>query len=393
MMRLIFFIAVLFFSVWLGLTISSSPGYVLLSYDKWVVETSIWFAIAAMIITFVVGYFVVRLFAKMFSVSSAVASWRVNRKKRKARDLTNKGLKNLAEGNFKSAEKALIKAVDNTEKPLINYLAAASAAQGEGQLNVRDEYLQKALLSADNATMAVGLTQAQLQFENEQLEQAVVTLEHLDSLVPNHKPVLDLLQRVYVRLDDWESVALLLPKLRKYRVLPQSELLELEAQANRALLAVSLSRASKDESIRLWKKLPRYLHHDPEIVLLYSNALIKHGMQKEADKLLQHAINENWHPKLILQYAKVDAPKPAKQLHVAENWLKQYPQDTNLLITLGQLCLRNKLWGKAQRFFETALANGSSVEVLKDLGQVYEELGYQDKALECYKKGLVIAVE
>lgn len=392
MIRLLFLLALLGGSVWLGLTIAQSSGYVLVSYQHWAIETSLWIAAGMIVLSFVVAYFFVRFLVSVLSLQATLMRWRKNRRTRKAQQLTQKGLKDLAEGKWLRAEKALVKAANNSETPLINYLAAANAAQGEGNLDARDEYLQKALRSTDNAEVAVGLTQAQLQLDNEQLEQSLATLEHLHRMVPENKHVLHLLQRVYVRLKDWDSVRDLLGTLRKYKVCPSDELLELESQANRALFEVSLRRASLDEANYLWKKLPKHVQADPEMIVIYSNALIKYNDHKHAEKLLHHAINDNWHPLLIRQYAKVHSPKPAKQLATAQSWQRRYPDDIHLTITLGQLCLVNKLWGKAQRFFETALAKESSVEILKDLGHVYEELGYPDKAMECYKKGLALAV-
>lgn len=392
MMRLTLYILILVVSVWLGLKIADSPGYVLVSYQHWAVETSLWIAMAAVLLSFFALYFFVRFFSGLLSLQSAITRWNQKRRRRKAQRMTQRGLKELAEGQWKRAEKDLVKGAQHSGAPLVNYLAAANAAQGEGNLDARDAYLQKALLSSENAQVAVGITQAQLQFENEQLEQSLATLEHLNKIVPNNKHVMNLLQRVYVRLEDWDSVRTILPMLRKYKVLPQNELLGLETKANRALLRLSLSRASSDELHTIWRHLPRHVQADPDVLVMYSDALIKHNLHKEAEKLLHHAVNDHWHPALIRQYAKVHSPKPAKQMAVAEAWLQRYPDDPNLLMTLGQLCLHNKLWGKAQHFFETALAKETSVETLKDLGQVYEQLGYQDKAINCFKKGLELAV-
>lgn len=391
MIRLFFYIVVLFVSVWLGLKISASPGYVLLSYQHWAVETSLWVAIAAVFVTFSVLYLLLRFLSKVWGVQATFRQWAQHHRERKARRLTSKGLRALAEGNWKQAEKALVKGASDVDSPLINYLAAANAAQGEGSLDLRDQYLRRALESTENSEIAVGLTQAQLQFENAQLEQSLATLEHLNRLEPNHRYVLKLLQRVYVSLEDWDGVLQVLPKLRKYKVLDPDAIDELERQAYRALFKLSIAKTPKDELAKSLKKLPKHLHADPEVVLAYSGELIKNDMNYEAEKILYHAIQDNWHPRLIRQYANVISPKPAKQLSTAEGWLKRYPDDPNLLITLGQLCLRNKLWGKAQRFFETALAKQASVEVLKDLGEVYEQLGQQEQAMECFKKGLAMA--
>ncbi|MCB1827115.1 MAG: hypothetical protein KDH94_01735 [Coxiellaceae bacterium] len=392
MIRLLVLIAVLLVSVWLGLMIAASPGYVLVTYQHWVVETSLWFGLLALLVGFSVFYLMVRILIGLFGARHRLSQWMQQRREHKAQRLTQKGLQELAEGRWRKAEKHLMKAVDHTHAPLINYLAAANAAQAEGNVSRRDEYLHQALYCSENSEIAVGLTQAQLQLEQAQLEQSLATLEHLHHIAPSHKHVMNLLQRVAVQLQDWHRVFDLLPALRKYKVLDQQALLMLETQAYNVVFKDSIRKASQDEVIYSWKKLPKHMHRNIDCIIAYTQALLRHGMHKDSEKLLRSAINHDWNAKLIRQYAKVQSPKPAKQLATAEGWLSKYPDDANLLIALGQLCLHNKLWGKAQRYFETALAKAPSVEILKDLGQVYEQLGYQDKAMDCYKKGLALAI-
>jgi hypothetical protein len=43
------------------------------------------------------------------------------------------------------------------------------------------------------------------------------------------------------------------------------------------------------------------------------------------------------------------------QIERCETWLQAHPHDPELTLTLGSPCLRQKLWGKAQRYLESAL--------------------------------------
>ena len=62
----------------------------------------------------------------------------------------------------------------------------------------------------------MGITQAQLQLARNQLEQCLATLLELRKKDPHHPFVLKLLHQVYLRLQDWQQLALLLPELKKY---------------------------------------------------------------------------------------------------------------------------------------------------------------------------------
>ena len=81
-----------------------------------------------------------------------------------------------------------------------------------------------------------------------------------------------------------------------------------------------------------------------------------------------------------------------KQLERAETWLKKHPNQPELLLTLGRLCLRNQLWGKAQSYLEASLGVAASAETCQVLGSLLEQLGENKTALEHYRQGLEQAV-
>ena len=58
----------------------------------------------------------------------------------------------------------------------------------------------------------------------------------------------------------------------------------------------------------------------------------------------------------MLLYAQCRAPDATRQLETAERWLVSHSHDAALLYTLGRLCERQQLWGKAQTYLEASLA-------------------------------------
>ena len=88
------------------------------------------------------------------------------------------GLTKVIEGDWKQAEKLVIKSAKHSDAPLLNYLAAAEAAQGQGDASQRDEYLKLAA-EVDGQSLAVALTRAKLQYRQQQFEQAVATLQDI----------------------------------------------------------------------------------------------------------------------------------------------------------------------------------------------------------------------
>ena len=57
--------------------------------------------------------------------------------------------------------------------------------------------------------------------------------------------------------------------------------------------------------------------------------------------------------------APAGSPALLAQIEKCEHWLRERPNDAELALTLGALCLKQKLWGKAQRYLEQALSDAA----------------------------------
>ena len=72
------------------------------------------------------------------------------------------------------------------------------------------------------------------------------------------------------------------------------------------------------------------------------------------------------------------------------DWAARRPGDAELALTLGALCLRQMLWGKAQRHLEQALSDASEPAMVREahlkLAQLHEALGQQQEAAAHYRQ-------
>ncbi|QLH42018.1 MAG: heme biosynthesis protein HemY [Coxiellaceae bacterium] len=389
MRKLIFYFLILLASVWLGLAIHKDPGYVLVAYQHWSMETTLWFAVLAMLVLFIVMSILFRLIKGTSSLPLRLRLWAKHRQASKASRLTDRGLCQFAEGDWQTAERNLIRGAKHTETPLINYLAAASAAQLQGEFEKRDSYLSKAHQSNPRAEIAIGLTQAQLQLAAKQWELALATLRHLQQLAPRHGHVLLLLKRVYVELRDWQSLQPLLPELNKRKLLKPKEYEQLEQQVYAALLEAAIKSGISDQVNKVWDSMPSNVHLQPDILILYTNYLVKDLQATKAEALLRDAIKKNWQPSLVNQYGLIPADT-AKQLGQAEGWLKTHMNDPDLLLCLGRLCIREKLWGKARDYLQTSITLEPRAATYSELGQLLEQLHEPEAALQSYRSGLTV---
>lgn len=369
-------------------------GYVLITREPWVVETSLTMFVLILVVAFLLVYAVLRFIANAWQVGRRLQHWQQQRRARRARRDLGRGLLELAQRNWEKAERLLTRNVAESDTPLINYLAAASAAQEQGGDMRRDEYLQRAYESMPDADVAVGLTQADLQFRHNQLEQALATLMHLRQIAPRHRHVLKLLLKLYLAVRDWDGILELLPTLRRNKVEDEAVLDALEAQVyeQRLSLAAAGAKDSIDKVQRIWQSLPRRLRNDVRIAHRYALALAANEQGDRAAAVIRDALKKNWHPALVYRYGLIDAADKQTQLSEAENWLREHGKESVVLLTLGRLAICNKLWGKARAWLEASQGLEPRTETCQLLGELLDKLGDSERAVECYRKGLALAV-
>ena len=376
-----------------GITLwaKDDPGYVLIDIKGTTIESSLVFAVIALLLAFIIVYLGVRFFVNVKSVSKGYRAWRSRRSSDKANEFLVKGLLELSEGKWSEAEKDVLKYADKNRPSLLNYLAAARAAQEQGAYERRDLYLKDAHHTTPNADIAVGLTQAQLQLDQNQLEQALATLRRLQQLDPKHKQVLKTLARLYMDLADWEHVVEIIPGLRKRKIFPDAQIDHMEQNAYSALLDQCARHVDQKALQDLWYRIPQAVQEKEAIMVKYIGYLFTVGGSDLAEPLIRNALRKYWSEPLVRYYGLIKSADPKTQLNFAESWLSNHENNAVLLLTLGRLCLRNGLWGKARSYLEASVGAGRLPEAYNELGYLLEKMGEHDKAIECYRQGLLNA--
>lgn len=378
-------------SVFLALAVKQDNGYVLISFGNWTVEASLALVLLLNLVLFVLLYLLVRLTARVWSAPGRLRQWQAQRGVQRAQKALTRGLLELSEGQWKRAEKDLLRYAGLSETPLLNYLAAARAAQQQGADERRDHYLKLARERVPAAEMAVGLTRAELQLDHNELEQALKTLGQLREIAPRHPQVLAMLKEIYQRTGRWDELGKLLPVLKRRKVIPREEALRLELRLFRSLLDQAAISGENRQLAAAWRALPVAARNDEGLVILYASYLKELGEEEQVAALLLDAINNHWSPDLVALYGQVSGSDGAQQLSHTETWLQEYPHDPVLLLALGRLCIRNRLWGKARSYLEASIGAGPSAEAYRDLGILLEQIGEQSQALSCFRAGLELA--
>jgi HemY protein len=205
------------------------PGYVAINFRGYLIEMSVPVLISIVVLLVISIWLVRRMVQAPRRLGEAAGRYRAGRAGQKL----TLGMIEVAEGNFARGEKLLARAASTSDAPLFNYLQAARAAHLQGKDERRDEWLKLAYEQTPEAANAVLLTQAELQLDREQYEQALATLRRIEENSRNHSHALALLGRLYFRLKDWSHLAEILPRLRKQNRVKQETLDEWSVRVHR----------------------------------------------------------------------------------------------------------------------------------------------------------------
>jgi HemY protein len=379
------------FLVHYWLSSNDDPGYVILGFGGWSLETSMVVFAVSLVLTFFALYMFFRLLGWLMRLPAKMKAGSKAIKFNRSQEALIAGLVDSAAGNWESAEKTLIKHASNSGAPLLHYLTAARAAQSRGAIEKRDEYLRKAADQSSGSDIAVGLTQAELHLSEKQFDQAIETLTKLNSIAPSHGTVLKLLHQTYQHVGDWESLRNLLPALYKNKVLMEAEVKLLETQTFSRLLKQTAATDDAAQIQTLWETIPPHIQNLSEIFTIYFAAMIGAGAGASIQEALVKKLSEHWSETLLEIFANIENSDSANQLVIAERWVASYPDNAVLLRALGKICIKCQDVDKAMRYLSRSIDKEPTVAAYQMMGDLFFELNDKDKASKCYKYGLELA--
>lgn len=372
-------------AVALSLLAGSNEGYVLVVQPPYRIEVSLNLLIVLLVTGFFVLHGVLRLVQYTLNLPDHVRTYKREQRRKSAHAALLEGLHALVEGRYAKAEKAAASALELGEDAGLSALVAARAAHKMKLLGKRDYYLAEAERQAPTASLARLLTQAELQLDERLYPSALRTLQQLDKIEPHHVPGLRLQLKAHQRLGHWEQVLALLGQLEKREALEPLHIQQLRFHAHAQMLE---RRADNAEELRAyWEKLSEEERLDTQLALVAARALIHAGLGALAARSVEMSLTRQWDSRLAALYGDC-AGDTVNQLQQAEFWLQQHHGDAGLLLSLGKLCLRQELWGKAQSYLEASLSVQPGSAAHLALAQLLERLGQQEDAYRHYRLSL-----
>jgi len=375
----------LFASAFAAHFLLADPGYVIINFRGYVIEMSVPVLIGLAIVLVFTVWLIRKIVLAPRRLGEAAGRYRSAR----AGEKLTRGMIAVAEGNLARGEKMLARSASTSDSPLFNYLQAARAAHLQGRDERRDEWLRLAYKETPEAANAVLLTQAEFQLDRNQNEQALATLRRIDENSKDHAHALSLLGRLYFTLEDWDSLAELLPRLKNNKQLASETLDTWTIRVHREALDSAVDSVAVENA---WKSVKKA--HRAELLEAYYTGLMRAGEHDRVEKELGAALRSDWRGPLVRLFGLVEASDTTKQLKRAEGWLKNHGDDPDLLLAAARLCLRNELWGKARSYLETVISLRPTPEAYQEYGSLLNQMGEADAAANAYRDGLgMVAAE
>ena len=391
-MRLfLWIVALMAAAIGIAVTARFNPGNVVLFYPPHRIDLSLNFFVVLEVALFAFLYLVIRAFRATVKMPGKVAAYRQQKRERDGNKGLREALKALFEGRFGHAEKAAMRAAELPDNAGVAALIGARAAHRMRQSQRRDNWLAR--LGGDNAMKTARLmTMTELLVDDHQPEQALEAVRELNASGTRHIHALQWSLKAQQQAKNWPEVLRLVRSLDKHRALHPA----LSARLRELAYDDMLSDEGHDaESLqRVWATVPNSDRIKPYVACRAATALNARGLHDEARLVAEESLAADWDDRVVRAYREAAAPAGSAallaQIEACEKWLHTRPTDAELALTLGSLCLKQKLWGKAQRYLEQALSDASDPRMVREshlkLAQMHEALGQADEAGSHYRQ-------
>lgn len=359
---------------WLG----SDPGLLTVRWRGWAVETTVVFAVAAVLVVWI-----------LVAIAWRIVRWPLRAWTRAVRARADahlaSGLSALAEGRYRHAERDLDKASRHAAVRTPALIALAQAAHAGGAGSRAEQALGEVEASTAPGALAM---RANFLCDDGHSAEALTLLKpgaEAGTLTPRGWQTL--IDAALSEGDIATARAALAP-LARSQALPADVLARLESRVYRAALP---NAADTGELDGLWRELDRAQQSDPALVEAFARRATALGRTLAAMDAIESALRQQWSSALVRCYGELGATDVASRLRTASGWLAQYPDDPALLTTLGRLHVAQREFESGGDLLERALARCAEPSTWEALGDCRRGEGDPAGAATCYLNALRLA--
>ena len=377
----------------LGTLINVDPGYVLLAWGDTSIEMSIWMLMLGIVLVYIAMSLSLRFVIALNLPFRVLGNWQETSRIKRMQLQTRHGLLALADGQNMRAEKKFAELAPTTSQPIVVLPALATAMGRQGKIDEAGQVLNKLVAEFPGTQQLVHLKLAEISLYQGNDEKALNALQSLHLLNPQHAEANQLLLDLLQRQQMWPELISLLLVVGSCNQLSEEQLAQQQQLAyGRAFSAShrqdgSAVKSSLDQLQALWNKAPKSItNHGPSIIS-YAKAMarIEGDSASKTETFIEQALKLLWLDELVLEYAHLPLTDLQKSLTKAEAWQANAKDSAALQLTLGRLCRRLELWGKAQDYLQASITLQASKEAHAEMARLQHKMGHVDVAIEHYR--------
>lgn len=386
-MRGLFWVVALFaVAVAVALGARLNDGYLLFVVPPWRVEVSLNLFALILFGLFLAFYAAMRVTLATFGLPKRVRDYRARRQRDQAGQVFQDAVRLLFEGRFGQAMKRAGEAHGAGTAPGLSALIAARAAQRMREPEKQQYWLEHARTDDPRTEAATLMLDAEMANEERRFSDALDALGRLQGKQGRHIAALRLELRARQGSGDWDGVLKLVRQLAKRDALPPEVVVEIRTQAH--LANIAKRRSDQGQLVAYLRGLPEE-ERGRRVSLAAAKALTALNAEGEAQKLIEAALDkpggDAWQSELAAIYGRLSGGDQTARIAKAEGWLHNHPGDSVLLLALGRMCQRQRLWGKAQSYLEASLSVRATQEAHLALARLLDELDKADEANKHYR--------
>ena len=362
--------------------ISQDPGYLLLTWGDYQVETSVWLALSALVLSLLLLWFVLRALRTTLRVPRALRRWLGIRSARGAQRRADKGFTAFFEGHWDVAEKALKKGGAHDEQTILHPLYAALAALHRGESARALMLLEQAETEGSAPAPLIALARFECYLDAGSADQAERSLEQLsnsDRKTPRAKALraeLAFLQR------DWQPLIELLPDVRRARTAPDEQIKVWEREGWIGLLTQA------DDVVPVWKRAPDALKAPGQPLWPLLLDILQQGTQTDAlQKVLQERLQQHCEPATLEALPRLPDRQLVKMKKAIQRWCNE-DSNGHCQATLARIAriegdaeAEADLWQKAHASHPSASHAAGWADCLRHQGKEAEASALEAEAL------------
>lgn len=374
---------------WFGNALIHDPGYVLILFHGWQIQSTAIVFVYLGFFTLLVLFFGVKILTMFWRIPKVIRHLFKKLQHLRQTKHLRKGLEAYYKGDWVDALKGFSH-LPHATTPWMVDLMAAQAAQHQGQLKERDQFLHLAATQEPKARTTILLFQAHLQIEQQQFEQAQATLNYIAQFEPQCPPEWYALQsKLYLEFKEYsKGLSLLQTHHGLKKQIPMYD--HLYKKMAIGVLTPYFEQMAYEKAHAFIDKLPQNLKMDMELLEFFAPVLLtQKSYATNIERLIKKALKKETSTKAKLQLISA-LPANTLWLKTIENIEVTENYDASIYLKLGQIKAKHHLWGAAIEDIQKSIKLQKTPEAYASLAKIYLELRQTSNACQAMEQSLLL---